>query len=60
MPFPKTPAQIDRRIEYKRLDSDRVLVIAYRPGKKPLKTIIEVFHPEQFEELREAPVPRAK
>ena len=60
VPSPKAPTPPEKRFEYKRLDRDRVLVIAHRPGKKPLKTIVEVFHPDQLEELCGTPTPQGK
>lgn len=38
-----------RRIEYTIIDDDRVLVVAHVPGEEPLKTIVEVGPPEEFE-----------
>jgi hypothetical protein len=46
----------EKRLEYKKLDKDRVLVTAYRPGQKPVKTIVLVFSPEELEELDSAPI----
>jgi hypothetical protein len=60
VPSAKPSRPPDGGIEYKRLDTNRVLVIAKRPGKKPLKTIVEVFRPEELEEPINAPMPQGK
>ncbi len=47
------------KIEYKRLDKDRLLVTAHR-GKKQLKTIVELFSPEELEPSQNAQAPQGK
>ncbi len=60
MPFSNKSKSMEPRIEYKRLDKDRVLVIAHRADKKPLKTIVEVFTPEELEMPQNAPTTQGK
>ncbi len=60
MPASNKSKPTEQRIEYKRLDKNRVLVIAHRSGKKSLKTIVEVFTPEELEAPQEAPAPQNK
>lgn len=60
MPLSNKSKPMEQRIEYKRLDKDRVLVIAHRVGKKSLKTIVEVFTPEELEAPKNAPTSQGR
>ena len=58
--FFKKPKPAPPKIEYQRLYKDRLLVTAHRAGKKTLKTIVELFSPEELEPSQNAQTPQGK